>query len=93
MPKHRTALEKAAGRLVSSVQKVWILELGEDEAASSERALEQAHLLLQAAAAGELRAVLGARSVEEFLGELWVLQHPTTYQAIQAFKLELMSER
>jgi hypothetical protein len=73
MPKHRTALEKAAGRLVSSVQKVWILQLGEDEAASSERALGQAHLLLQAAAAGELRAVLGARSVEEFLGELWVL--------------------
>ncbi len=93
MARHRTALQRAAGNLVSSVQKVWILQLGEAEAFSSERALGLAHQLLQAAAsAGELRAVLGARSIEQFLGDGWALRHPSTHEAIEALKSVLISE-
>ncbi|WP_143006760.1 hypothetical protein [Aquimonas voraii] len=93
MARHRTALQRAAGDLVSAVQKVWILQLGEADASSSERALGLAHQLFQAAAsAGELRAALGARSIEEFLGDAWVLRHPSTHEAIEALKSVLISE-
>jgi Zn-dependent protease with chaperone function len=73
---------------------VWILHLGEAEASSSERALELTHQLLQAAAsAGELRAVLGARSIEEFLRDAWVSRHPSTREAIEALRHALTSAR
>lgn len=87
MARHRTSLQRAAGNLVSSVQKVWILQLGEAEASSSERAFGLAHQLLQAASS------VGARSIEEFLGDAWVLRHPSTHEAIEALTVELMSER
>ena len=37
MPRNRTALEQAAGKLILRIQQEWMLELGEPAAADSEQ--------------------------------------------------------
>jgi hypothetical protein len=51
MPRNRTALEQAAGKLILRIQQEWMQELGEPAAADSEQVMNRAHDLLQAASA------------------------------------------
>jgi hypothetical protein len=84
MPRQRTALEYAAGKLISSIQKEWSVEAGEPQSKESEAVVDRAHLLLQAAKAGDLRSFLGGRSISDFLGSNWVRAHPRVRQSINA---------
>ena len=83
MPKARTGAEEAAGKLVSAVQKEWSSELGTSTAWTTEHVLSLAHELLQATKTGNLNSTLSSATVSQFLGELWVLRHPTIRPAAQ----------
>jgi hypothetical protein len=87
MTKEKSESERAAGRLISAIQKEWGLELGEPEAEQSELAMECAHELLQARNAVSMLNVLGTKSIKEFLGSNWVQSHKSIEPAI--FELEI----
>jgi hypothetical protein len=87
MPRDRTPLEKAAGKLISAIQREWTAELGEPEADASEAVMHASHSLLQAASAsGSISRVIGVGSVSEFLGQVWVDAHPNVLPAIHALE-------
>lgn len=77
MPRHRTPLEAAAGKLIVAIQKEWGSEAGQPWAARSEAVMHSAHALLQAASKdGSIENVIGPGSVMTFLGWEWVDAHP-----------------
>lgn len=87
MPRDRTSLEKAAGKLISAIQREWTAELGEPQADASEAAMHASHSLLQAASAfGSIARVIGESSVSEFLGRGWVDAHPNVLPSIRALE-------
>jgi len=77
MPRHRTPLEAAAGKLIVAIQKEWASEAGQPWAARSEKVMHSAHaLLLAACKEGSVKSVVGPGSVRTFLGWEWVDAHP-----------------
>ena len=87
MPRDRTPLEKAAGKLISAIQREWTAELGDPQADASEAVMHASHSLLQAASAsGSLAGVIGESSVSEFLGQAWVDGHPNVLPPIRALE-------
>ena len=86
MPAKKTEVRKAAGKLVSAIQKEWGDELDDPGAVVSETVMHNCHALLHANTAEELQKILNGRSVEEFLGIHWVKAHPTVKPFIR--KLE-----
>ncbi len=86
MPKMKSEVERAAGKLVSAIQKEWGHDLGEAHAEFSENVVNSAHDLLQASSADGIRELLGARNVTQFLGEVWVRKHPTVRPAIECLE-------
>ena len=60
-------------------------EAGEAVANESEDVMGRAHVLLQAAKADDLASALGERSVEEYLGSVWLSTHPAVMPAVRAF--------
>ena len=87
MPRDRTLLEKAAGKLILAIQKEWTAEMGEPKAGLSEAAMYASHSLLRAASAsGSISGVVGRGSVSEFLGQDWVDSHLNVLPAIRALE-------
>lgn len=86
MPKKKTDIERAAGKLISAIQKEWGAELGESYAEFSQDVMSAAHLLLQATTAEEIRNVLGAKNVRQYLGDVWVQKHPNVKPAIEVLE-------
>jgi hypothetical protein len=86
MPRERTAIDVAAGKLISSIQCEWSDEAGTDQGQITEQIMDLAHDLLVAAKAGTLQDALGSRSIADYLGPLWVKRHPAVLPAIE--KLE-----
>lgn len=91
MPRPRTEVERAAGELISVIQKVWGNELGNSGAKVSEEAMHISHEILQASKAGSLKALLAGRSISEYIGETWVRRHSGVRAAILALE-KLMNE-
>ena len=91
MPPKKTPLEKAAGKLISSIQKEWgeEVELGNSSADISEDVMNKGHDLLRAAKNKEVNTVLGDLNVTQYLGELWVRRHPSVKQSIARFEMEV----
>jgi len=88
MPRDRTPLEKAVGKLISAIQREWTAELGDPHADPSEAVMHASHLLLRAASAsGSIAAVIGEGSVSEFLGQAWIDRHPNVLPSIRALEL------
>jgi hypothetical protein len=83
MPKKKTDLQKASGKLISAIQKEWGEELGGSSAEFSEDVMSAAHALLQAASAEEMAVVLGPKSVRQYLGDVWVQRHSCVKPAIE----------
>ena len=48
MPKVKTPLRRAAGKLTSAIQKEWDDELGTDDAEESENVMHRSHDFIQA---------------------------------------------
>jgi hypothetical protein len=87
MPRDRSPLEVAAGKLITAIQQEWHAELGETCATASEEVMHTAHLLLQAAKeCDSIASVIGNSSVSAFLGEQWVSEHPKVWPQIQALE-------
>lgn len=87
MPRNRTPLEAAAGKLIAAIQKEWHAEAGEPEAPASEEVMHNSHSLLQAAGReGSIASVIGAGTVAQFLGTQWVQTHPNVWPYIQALE-------
>ncbi len=78
----RTPLEAAAGKLISAIQREWHAEAGEPSALESEEVMHACHGLLKAAKNGSLSAVLGSKTVAQFLGTHWVAAHPNVSAVI-----------
>jgi hypothetical protein len=86
MPRHRTPLEAAAGKLISAIQREWSAEAGKPSAALSEEVMHSSHALLQAAKSGSIAGVVGAGAVSEFLGAQWVREHPLVWPHLQVLE-------
>lgn len=86
MPRSRTPLEIAAGKLTSSIQRQWSNEAGEPSADISENVMHRSHLLLQAAKHGSIASVIGTGTVSDFLGKRWVHAHPNVWPHIQVLE-------
>lgn len=82
----RTPIEIAAGKLISAIQKEWTAELGEPCAAQSERAMNRAHDLLQAAKTGKVAECLHGQSITQYLGQSWVQQHAAVVPFINSMQ-------
>jgi hypothetical protein len=82
MPRTRTPLETAAGKLVSAISKEWSLEAGETGAELTERVMHTSHSLLNAARQGSIAGVIGSGTVSAFLGKQWVESHPNVWPSI-----------
>jgi len=91
MPKDKSDLEKAAGKLISAIQKEWGNELGESSAEISELVMNKGHDLLAGAKDGTLLKVLNGVSVTEFLGETWVRRHPSVKESIKSLEVAIAS--
>jgi len=92
MPKEKTPLSRAGGKLVSAVQKVWISQGGEPNAEFSLDVLDAAHELASASNATSLAEMLGGRSVKQYLGELWVQRYPSIKPEIELFESAMRDE-
>lgn len=91
MPKKKSALEQAAGKLISAIQKEWGKELGESTEEVSEEVIGKGHDLLQASTSNEVTKILCGLTVTQYLGELWVRRHPAVKEYIEKFERELRS--
>ena len=89
MPKEKTQLESAAGKLISAIQKEWGEEAGEPEAEISEEVINKGHDLLAGAKNNNVKSVLNGMSVAQFLSDLWVQKHPNVMQSIAIFEAAL----
>jgi len=86
MPKEKTELERAAGKLISAIQEEWGKETGEPNAYFTERVMDSAHDLLQADGPHAIMELLDSLTVRQFLGDVWVQGHPSVTPAIAAFE-------
>ena len=82
MPRTRTPLEAAAGKLVSAISKEWSIEAGEASAELTEHVMHTPHSLLNAAKQGSIAGVVGSGTVSAFLGKQWVESHPNVWPSI-----------
>lgn len=87
MPRNRSPLEKAAGKLIAAIQKEWVAEMGSPTSGASEQVMHASHLLLQAASAsGSISSVVGTGSVSDFLGQSWVATHASVLPFIRTLE-------
>ena len=93
MSGHKTKSSKAAGKLISAVQKEWGRELGETQADESELVMNNAHNLLQARTASNMLELLAEESIAEYLGVSWLRDRPNVIDAVRALELAIESER
>lgn len=82
MPKKKSEFQKAAGKLISVIQKEWGEELGNPNQDFSESVMDSAHNILQAGSEDKTKELLGSLSVSQYLGEVWVQAHPDVKPAI-----------
>lgn len=92
MPKKKTEVQRAAGKLISAIQKEWGDVLGEENAEFSENVMDAAHDLLQAGTREEVKELLGGMTIKQYLGDVWVQGHPRVKPAIQALQDQLDKE-
>ena len=78
----KTEFQRAAGKLISAIQREWGEELGEKNADFSEDVMNAAHDILLCRSSDKLRAMLDGKSVKQHLGDVWVQRHPGVKAAI-----------
>lgn len=90
MTKSRTSIERAAGILISSIQKEWSAQLGNvPEQDEAEVVLNRGHDLLQAKTRERIVELLKGGSVSEYLGSAWTNRHPMVGPSIAALEQEI----
>lgn len=85
MPRKRSPVGIAAGKLILAIQKERSEVVGEPDAAVAQKVLDRAHTLLQAAQISAASSLLDGRSVVEYLDPVWVEMHPAVKPSIAGF--------
>jgi hypothetical protein len=93
MSKDKSDFQKAAGKLISAIQKEWGNTLGNPNAEFSENVMDSAHDLLQAGTIEKASELLGPMTVRQYLGEVWVQSHPSVRPAISVIENLLEKKR
>jgi hypothetical protein len=75
----------AAGKLILAIQKERNEAIGEPDANLAQKVLDRAHVLLQASQSSVVSNFLDGRTVEQYLGPVWVENHPAVKPNIAAF--------
>lgn len=90
MPRSRSAVESAAGKVISAVRKVWTYRLGTDQAAMAEATMNLAHDLQAAVRKHQLTELLSGRTVRAYLGEDRISSHPGVDEAVRKLERALL---
>ncbi len=85
MPRKRSPLSLAAGKLILALQKEWGGGTAEPDAVLATKVLHRARTLLQATQSASVSSLLDGRSVIEYLDPVWVEMHPSVKPSIAAF--------
>lgn len=80
----KSKFQKAAGKLISVIQREWGEELGNSNANFSGKVMDSAHNILQAGSPEKARELLGLLTIRQYLGDVWVQSHPVVMSAILA---------
>jgi hypothetical protein len=84
MPKRRSDLQLAIGKLIVSVQQAWNDEIGLPEDEETLSVMYRCHSLLQAATVSDLTDFLKGRTVASYVGGLWLGSHLETVPFVDA---------
>jgi hypothetical protein len=84
MPRKRSPVGIAVGKLILAVQKECEEVAAEPDAALARKVMDRARTLLQAAQTASVSELLDGRSVEEYLDPVWVEMHPSIKPCIAA---------
>ncbi|WP_233840664.1 hypothetical protein [Dyella sp. 2HG41-7] len=92
MPRNRSDLELAIGKLIVMAQREWENESGEPEGEESLSVMYRCHELLRAAKADELKNLLNGRTLAGYLGGLWHGTHPKVVPSVEAVAKAMATE-
>lgn len=92
MAKVKTNLQRASGKLTSSVQKIWVAQGGETNSDFSLDVLDAAQLLTGAKDLNAILVLLQGRTVRQYLGEVWVHRFPSVKPEIDALEAAIRDE-
>ncbi len=93
MPRERTELQRASGKLTSSLGKVWHQHLGDDELwEKCDVVLNKSHDFLQAKNAENIIQLLNGQSISEYLGEDFLQHHPQILEYIRELEKAIRDE-
>jgi hypothetical protein len=84
MPRKRSPVGIAAGKLILAIQKECEAVAAEPDAALGRKVMRRARTLLHAAQTGSVSSLLDGRSVAEYLDPAWVEMHPSVKPSIVA---------
>ena len=82
MPRKRSPVAIAAGKLILAIQKACEESVGEPDAPLAQRVVYRARTLLRAAQSASVSSLLDGRSVAEYLDPVWVEMHPSVKPSI-----------
>ena len=91
MPRKRSPVGIAAGKLILALQKECEEVAAEPAAALGRKVMNRANTLLRAAQTASVSDLLDGRSVAEYLDPVWVEMHPSVKPSIAAL-VEAVSE-
>jgi hypothetical protein len=93
MPRNRSQVEIAAGKLTSAIQKEWASELGDASAPESERVLHKCQALARSIIEQSHETELAGRTISDYLGTAWLGEHPAVRPAIAALESAIASRQ
>lgn len=82
MPRKRSPVAIAAGKVILALQKELEDVVGESDAALAQKVMYRAQILLRAAQSASVSSLLDGRSVAEYLDPVWVEMHPSVKPSI-----------
>jgi hypothetical protein len=84
VPRKRSPVAIAAGKLILAIQKACEEAVREPDTALAQKVVYRARTLLRAAQSDSVSNLLDGRSVAEYLDPVWVEMHPSVKPGIAA---------
>ena len=89
MPRKRSPVAIAAGKLILAIQNECGELVGEADAGLAQQVMDRAHRLLQAAHLAAVASLLDGRSIAEYLDPVWVEMHPAVKPSVETLAAAL----
>ena len=83
MPRKRSPVGIAAGKVILAIQKELEDVVGESDSVLAQKVMYRARTLLRAAQSASVSNLLDGRSVAEYLDPVWVEMHPSVKPSIE----------